>query len=202
MSTSSAIRLPTSVVRIVAPDIHCVQRRSAEESTAEEKERRKLEIDQACTARVARLKQDMEAEHKRRWQEVEKAIDGFLDDFEARATGQIVELAVRVAEAVVRRNLPDVDMLKSVIRETLDPIMDLHGVRVRLSSHDADLLAGSAPTGMERVEVVRDAGLDSGDVIVESRNGYFDATLSERLSLLGQHLKERSRDVHPDSKPA
>lgn len=129
------------------------------------------------------------------WRAAETALREFMGDFEKRAVNQVIEMAVRIAEIIIRSKLPDRQMLVDTIREILSPMMDLQGVRIRLSTGDADLLKGCVadciPAGGAKVDLAADEGLSAGDVVVESRNGYFNAKLPERMKLLESQLRER-----------
>lgn len=130
-------------------------------------------------------------------QETSLRFNGLVDGLRQEIQAQVVEFSLQLAEVVVRHELPDRDMLREVIVKTLEPISDLHGARVRVSSNDWALFDGAMPGGDElgmcnAVEFVEDPSLSSGDVLVESRNGIFDARLKERLKLLKETLNERS----------
>lgn len=130
-------------------------------------------------------------------QECSMRFDGLVESLRHEIQAQVVDLSLQLAEVVVRHELPDRDMLRELIVKTLEPISDLQGARVRVSSADWQLFDGTLLDGEERglcdtVEFVEDPQLSSGDVLVESRNGIFDARLKERLKLLKETLHERS----------
>lgn len=109
----------------------------------------------------------------------------------------VVDLSIRLAEVIVRHELPDRDMLHNLIVKTLEPVSDLKGAVVRISSADWALFGGQIAHGDHlgvgsTVQFAEDPNLSAGDVIVESRNGIFDARLGERLKLLKESLHERS----------
>ncbi len=136
-------------------------------------------------------------ESERRWTALRHALDAFFRRFERQAAEELVSLAVRVAEILLRRALPDAPMLRRVLPDLLSPRVSLDGVRVRLAPEDARDLADaqhavSGSTGPEyRVELIPDPSLARGDAIVETRNGCFDARLTERLRLVEEHLRRR-----------
>jgi flagellar biosynthesis/type III secretory pathway protein FliH len=43
---------------------------------------------------------------------------------------------------------------------------------------------------------VADETLNAGDITIESRNGYFDARIEQRLRLLEERMKERYQHDH------
>jgi flagellar biosynthesis/type III secretory pathway protein FliH len=118
---------------------------------------------------------------------------------------QVVNMGLRLAEVVLRHQLPDRAMLENLIRETLNPISDLRGVRVRVSAAELAALKNPAPAELpkppflDQVEVVADPILSDGDLMIESRNGIFDARLSERLVVLADKLKERMKNSDANS---
>jgi flagellar biosynthesis/type III secretory pathway protein FliH len=124
----------------------------------------------------------------------------FLEKMKEEIADQVVNMSVKLAEIIVRHQLPDREMIKEVLRHTLDPISDLHGARVRLHPSDAGTLKnGSDASPMafsDRIEIVSDSSLDVGDLVIESRNGIFDARLTERLSLLKESLMDRRGKSH------
>jgi flagellar biosynthesis/type III secretory pathway protein FliH len=110
---------------------------------------------------------------------------------------KVLDLSISLAEVIVRHELPDRDMLRNLMVKTLEPVSDLQGVVVRVSSSDWELFGDSLSNGEHlgiggTVKFAEDPNLSSGDVIVESRNGIFDARLDERLKLLKEMLNERS----------
>ena len=143
-------------------------------------------------------------QQRQRWEAMDREIGGFLDSFEKRVIDQLLDLSIRIAEVLVRRSLPDRELVRDVIRQTLSPITDLQGVRVRLHRSDADSLIATrgtaSPAGVEdKVEIVADSTLSPGDVMIESRNGYFDARIGERIKLVDEKLRERLKGPDENS---
>ncbi len=166
------------------------------------------EIRREAADECSRLFEAERAEHKRRqgelWRSFEANFLKFQAGIEQTIKDQLIETSVRIAEVIIRSRLPDRDMILDVVRKTLEPLTDLQGVRIRMSPGDArDIIAareGGAKNEIpDIVEIVEDASLNAGDVLIESRNGYFNAQISERLELVKQRLKERSRDAHSDN---
>jgi len=168
---------------------------------------------QAAAATAARLRAEFEQERAqaraaeaRRWDALAAAFSAFQQSVESQVADQLIKMAVRVAAVILRRELPDAAMLGEVIRETLAPISDLQGAAVRLHPDDAERLralrgAGEAPRVSDRLEIVADPGLRPGDALIESRNGYFDARIEQRLKLLEEKLRERYRSAHAHQPP-
>jgi len=163
---------------------------------AEARKKGLLEAEAKYRAELAAVK----AKYEKRFEGLENSVNLFLDSFERKVVDQLIELSVHIAEAIIRQKLPDREMLKGVIEEVLSPITDIQGVRIRMNEADAiDIKALRAEKqGMsviDNIEIVADKSLSQGDVMIESRNGYFDARVSERLSLLEDHLRERMRNA-------
>ncbi|MDF7808012.1 FliH/SctL family protein [Pontiellaceae bacterium B12219] len=177
--------------------------------------------DQVDTAALEReLRAELEAEYEERLErEVSVRLAGERERFDRtlnqctanfdRCIGtlrkeiqaNVVDLSIRMAEVIVRHELPDRDMLHNLIVKTLEPVSDLQGALVRLSSSDWNLFGEQISNGDHlgvgsTVQFAEDPNLAAGDVIVESRNGIFDARLNERLKLLKETLHERSGRKH------
>jgi flagellar biosynthesis/type III secretory pathway protein FliH len=160
------------------------------------------------TAECNRRLEEERAQHQKRlgefWRSFEANFLKFQAGIEQTINDQLIETAARIAEVILQSRLPDRDMIVSVVRQTIEPLTDLQGVRLRLSPADARDIAAVREAGPKSaipdpVEIVEDTSLNTGDVVIESRNGYFNAKISERLEILKQKLKELSRDAHSDN---
>ena len=132
------------------------------------------------------------------WAALEASFNIFKKQVETQIARQLIDMSVRLAEIILRRELPDKSMVKDVITEVLAPVSDLQGAKVRVNPGDLEILMNSRPEGgrsdmISRLEFVADDSLQPGDVLIESKNGYFDARISERLKLLQEKLMERTR---------
>lgn len=142
----------------------------------------------------------MEEEHRWFEQTLHQYAAGFdecITSLRKEIQMNVVDLSIRLAEVIVRHELPDRDMLHNLIVKTLEPVSDLKGAVVRISFHDWALFGEQIAHGDHlgvgsTVQFVEDPNLSAGDVIVESRNGIFDARLGERLKLLKESLHGRS----------
>lgn len=108
---------------------------------------------------------------------------------------QLIDMALCVAEIILQHELPDQTMLRSIIEETISPISDLQGMRIRLSMSDMEAARQGTLTPVRGagIEWIADATLTPGDMIIESRNGVFDGRLKERLGMLKEALKDPAR---------
>ena len=172
------------------PDLEKIRKDAAAEAQAD------------CRARVEKL----QVEQADRCRRCGCQFEDFIGRMKAEIAEEVIGLAVRLAELLLRHELPDRQMLCSVIRETLEPVSDLQGAKVRMHPNDAESvrgLRGEAMTPMiisDRVEIVPDSSLSLGDMLIESRNGLFDARLNQRLSLLEERLRERRRSHHANGR--
>ena len=159
---------------------------------AEARERARREVEQL------RMKQ------QGRCRQCEGQIDVCIRKMKDELESRVVEMGLKLAEIVLRHQLPDRVMLESLIRETLQPLSDLRGIRVRVSPAEAGAKAAPGAAGSnwpcpdlsDQVEFMADPALSAGDLVIESRNGIFDARLNERLSLLSEKLEDRLRHSH------
>jgi flagellar biosynthesis/type III secretory pathway protein FliH len=197
-SCSGNLTIHQGLMRFVARDTSRIRVEQSESDVADQARRQvAAEVQARLLQEVAALRED----EKRRWAGLESAVGDFMKSFEKRVEEQLVDLSIRIAEIVVRRELPDREMIRDVIRQTLAPITDLQGVRVRLNRADAEVLLAArgtvGPAEMEdRIEIVADAAMGPGDVMIESRNGYFDARIGERIQLVQDRLRQRLNNGH------
>jgi len=144
--------------------------------------------------------QALRAAHEERCTLCGERFESFLDDMKKETGHKVIELALELTEAIVRHRLPDVAMIREVLVQTLEPIADLQGAKVRLAAADARAVESgdglcSLPTMIsDAIEIVPDSTLDQGDIVIESRNGCFDARLGRRLEMLRERLLERYRN--------
>jgi flagellar biosynthesis/type III secretory pathway protein FliH len=135
-----------------------------------------------------------------------KAFEASAAALEQTALRELTALSVRLAEVILRHQLPDPEMIQGVIRQILTPLSEVRGARVRLNPVDAkalarDQAAGPASDLIGLVEIVVDPKLAPGDVALDTPHGYFNARISERLKLLEEQLGERARVVRCASPP-
>ncbi len=154
-----------------APDFEAIRR----EAFAAGQARARAE----CEAKSASVGEWMRA--------FEARFDAYLERLERHLNEQSLELAVRLAETLLRHSMPDHEMLRSVMAETLEPIASSGRVKVRMHPDDAAIFAGSEklpPSLAGRIELAPDSSLGRGDMMMEDGFGLLDARLSERIALL------------------
>lgn len=122
---------------------------------------------------------------------LEQAVAGCGSDLEARyaeLAEQAVEVALRIAEAVVQRELSTTaDPGADAVRRALTSVPPTAAVTVRLNPEDlagleADLLAGRPVT------LVADATLERGDARAETETQVVDASVSAAMARVREVL--------------
>ena len=132
-------------------------------------------------------------------QSLEQQCEQFAHDMKAEIAEQVIDRSMEIASMILQHSLPDPTMIRRLIKETLAPISDLQGARVRISPSDLTMLKNDTTTAIDhdgQFEWVPDNTLSRGDLIIESRNGIFDASLEQRLTLLEEQLRKRIRNKH------
>jgi flagellar biosynthesis/type III secretory pathway protein FliH len=181
---------PSSPPPFKGPDLDKIRKEAAAEALV------------GCRARIEK----QQIEQADRCRRCGSQFDDFIERMKLEIADEVIGLAVRLAEILLRHELPDRQMLCRIIRETLEPVSDLQGAKVRMNPDDAEnvrRLRDEAATPMivsDRIEIVPDSSLSVGDLLIESRNGLFDARLNQRLSLLDERLRERRRSNHANGR--
>ena len=164
---------------------------------------RRRAMERACGVAADAARQQMEKElaaaqaaQRQQCRNCGDQFDAFLHGLKKETGQRVIDLALSLAEVIVRHQLPDADMLRKILEETLEPVGDLQGARVRLNGADAQALRSAAARSMPllvsgAVEIVEDPALAPGDLLIESRHGCFDGCLNQRLETLKKRLRER-----------
>lgn len=138
-----------------------------------------------------------------------KALDQPFEELDAAVEQALVDLAMTLAQALVRRELrTDPGQVVAVVREALAalPVASRH-VRVCLHPSDvavvSDALAGQGPSGEgdRGWRLQEDPSLKRGDCIVRSENSQIDASMEKRLAAVVAQLSggEREQDAERDA---
>ncbi len=162
-------------------------------ATEAEQARQRHILEKGIEERCEKYAQNLRKEQRKRCECCEAQLKQTFQTMDSDIRKQLISLSIRIAEIILRRELPDTDMLRQVLADTLQPISDLRGVRVRLAPGDAANLHGGMSDSASQypgVDWVEDANLSPGDVLVESRNGYFDGRIHERLAFLAEALEK------------
>jgi flagellar biosynthesis/type III secretory pathway protein FliH len=148
---------------------------------------------------AARERDATQAVQRRHCENCGGRFEAFLAGLKKETGERVIGLALELAEAIVRHRLPDADMLRTIMEETLESVGDSHGAKVRMNRADAQALRSGTPQApplpvSDAIQIVEDPTLAPGDIFIESRNGCFDGRLSQRLETLKQRLLERYRN--------
>lgn len=111
--------------------------------------------------------------------------------------GEVVELALRIAERLVNTAL-DVDpgLVVDVCRGAMRKAFKRETLIVLAHPDDLDLLRRAGPDvarelgGVHHLDIVEERRLEPGSVIVRTPAGEIDATLDGKLDVLRRHLTE------------
>ena len=158
-------------------------------------EQYKKQLEQELNALQEKHKKEMEEALGRRdavIQQFERQFGDFVDGMRTEISSEVIECSVQIAELILRRRLPDHDMMLDLLKITLTPISDLQGMRIRVSPDDYALMMQDGVVDISyegQFDWSADSGLQPGDMIIESRNGIFDASLSQRMELLKEQLR-------------
>lgn len=121
-------------------------------------------------------------------------LDEYFGNLERYLNEQTAEMALALAEVILRHALPDRDMMKNVLKEVVGRISDSENVKIRANPEDMALLkdglteADMGPVA-GRVDFVPDSTLGSGDMLVENGFGCYDATIKARTEIMREELK-------------
>jgi flagellar assembly protein FliH len=181
-----------------SPDISALRRRITE-----------LEADLArreAQAREAGLREGRSAAEKRLTQPLEEALGRVaaqlaeLASLRARlrreAEGDLVRLAVEIARRILRRELAaDPEAILGVVKAALDRVDSREVLRVRASAADAETIrAHVARRNLpDRIEIIADAGLERGALLVETARGVADASVETQLQEIERGLTDLVR---------
>ena len=141
----------------------------------EDPKKKEAEINQRITEAVQQAVKETEARYKallqaetqkfaQRWAGLESEFGQVIASMEQQIADQLIATSVRLAEVIVRQQLPNKGMIESIIRETLAPISDLQGVQVRMNPADAKEIlalreASEVASVTDRIEIVADHSL-------------------------------------------
>jgi flagellar assembly protein FliH len=130
--------------------------------------------------RIRRMAEVLFEERERAWREQER---------------HIVDLAVHVAEKVVRRQVElDPEVVLRMAREAISRVTEKEHLVLRIHPEDLAVIEAYAGDLRERfrnlgqLQVEEDRHLSRGGCVVESRGGYIDATVEGQLHQVRREL--------------
>jgi len=119
---------------------------------------------------------------------------------EVEAEKQAVELALKLAETVIRTQvLFDANILRSALNEAVQRAPEGSILRVRVNPNDlaaAESQAGALTT--DNVEITSDADVGRGGCVVETKLGDIDSTIEHRWEAAEKLLREASPTEEQD----
>ena len=130
--------------------------------------------------------------------QADSALSGCVAEIEREAGEQVVELAVRCTDVLLRDALPHADMIRNIVRSVIPPALSMSSIRIHISPADAAILKGDQELSGTRYELLSDPSLGVGDVMVRTDHGTFDARVDERLELLREELNERRMSLYAE----
>lgn len=122
-----------------------------------------------------------------------EAVEQYLQALEEQAREEICQCSFQIAECLVKLEENRKSLLASAVREVLDPLMNYKGLEIRFHPDDMHLIKSEGFPLPEAIHVSADPSLNPGDIIVTSDQGLFDGSLSVRIGMLADTLKNRTR---------
>jgi flagellar assembly protein FliH len=114
---------------------------------------------------------------------------------------QMVDIALAVARKILNREIAlNVDTVLPIVAATLEKVRDQDLVTVRVSPEDLDQVTGakqqfqSQLTQDATLSVIDDAGLKSGDCVIETAFGVIDARIDSQFEAIKSSLKEAANE--------
>ncbi len=125
---------------------------------------------------IAALKARLETAER----ELPAALNAYFQDLELQMREEIVELALKAAEAVACAELERRDPTAEILRQALSPLVSVQNVKVHVnpSAIAKGLSAGHG------VQLQGDPQLKPGEVMVECPQGFIDGSVAGRLKTL------------------
>jgi len=179
-------------------EIAALQARLAQlqsEAAAREAQARQTGIQEGRLAASEELASPLEQAAARLAVEVDQ-LSGLRRKLRHEAEEDLVQLAVRIARRVIRRELTaDPDAILGIVKAALDRVDAREILRLRVHPADEPLIRTTLEerTVPGRVEVVPDSGLERGGVIVETARGDLDAAVESQLREIERGLTDLVR---------
>ena len=139
-------------------------------------------------------------------QRINQAKDMFVQLVKARRQvlsdiePQVARLAVKIAEKIVGEELKtNPEIVMGIVRKAMEMMNDREEVSVRVNPEDVAFVREHQASlekmieGLKKFEVVPDAALDPGSVVVETNLGNIDARLSTQLAAIKAGIEETAK---------
>lgn len=142
----------------------------------------------AAQAEVAALR--LEAEELLRTAQAER--ERQLSEVQA----DVAQLAMTVAEKIVRRRLDDdPELVVGIVADAISRARNGETLRVRANPHDIPIIQDresalvASVAGLKDLQLIEDPGIAPGGCLVETGHGYIDARIDRQLELVEEALR-------------
>lgn len=108
-----------------------------------------------------------------------------------RVEGELVELALAIAQLVVRRELDRSGVPPALVRDALEALPRGGEVVLRLNPTDLEVLRGMGEGMLQGVRVEEDPTVPRGGCVVEGELGRVDARPEVQMEEIARRLRER-----------
>ena len=119
-----------------------------------------------------------------------EAVNSYLEEFENQVRGEIVKLALKIAEDIISRELEDSASWQAVIDRVLGHVIKAENFTLHLNPAMAKLVSSGEIKVKSGIEVLSDNSLEIGDVRLAGSNGIIDGTVAGRIHSLRNELNK------------
>lgn len=128
------------------------------------------------------------------------------EEFIAITTPQLLNLAVQIAEKIIRREVEtDPTVVQRIAEDALRHAVDKHHLRIRVHPEDLETLQAAAPELQAALDDIRefeivpdrrrgDRRMARGGCLIETESGIIDARIETQV----EEVRERLTGEHPD----
>ncbi len=117
-------------------------------------------------------------------QQLPGAVSQSLADIASQVKKEIIDLAFRVSQEIICREIDNPETMQAIINRILDNVVKSGDYQLRLNPAIAKLVSRGTLKSKDSVDIVPDPNLQPGDVQLASPDGLIDGTLRERIRTL------------------
>ncbi len=130
------------------------------------------------------------------------------EEFIAVTTPQLLNLAVQIAEKIIRREVEtDPTVVQRIAEDALRHAVDKHHLRIRVNPEDLETLQAAAPELQAALDDIRefeivpdrrggDRRMARGGCLIETESGIIDARIETQLEEVRERLTAECPDGH------